>query len=327
MPGTIPQENTAGLESVPCPSCGAQGYYDYSGRDLMFGHHRRFDYFLCVSCRLSYIHPMPSTEEIAGFYPHDYPVYSRKQDARISRLKKAVLKYDYGYGHLDANRLDYGLAIISGQRAKITYPDYRTNGVLLDIGCSNGRHLKTMSRLGWNCVGVETNDIAVEQCRAARLTVHHGLLEDAAFPAGHFDAITARHLLEHVSDPKGFLSEVFRILKPGGQFMLETPNSDAVGRRWLKHAWYANDIPRHLFLQNIDSLRKLGQITGFIVGRIRHETSPGIFLNTVDYIYESKTSFSRRSALCRLAARIYTVIARSRGVGDTLTVSLHKPLA
>lgn len=237
MNGNTHPQYASSLESASCPVCGSSGYYDYSGRDLMFGHHRRYDYFLCISCRVTFIHPMPGGEEIARFYPSNYIVYDpSKRNARISRRKRAVLKFDHGYDHLDATRLDYWLAVLTGQRGKVEAFGYVEEGVLLDVGCGNGRYLETMRRLGWRCVGVETSDVAVEQCRSSGLTVHHGLLDDAGFPDAHFDVITARHVIEHVPDPKGFVAETFRILKPGGLFLLETPNSDALGRRWLKHA-------------------------------------------------------------------------------------------
>jgi SAM-dependent methyltransferase len=48
-------------------------------------------------------------------------------------------------------------------------------------------------------------------------------LEDISFPDGHFDVVIANHVLEHVSDDARALSEILRVLRPGGQAVLQTP--------------------------------------------------------------------------------------------------------
>lgn len=46
------------------------------------------------------------------------------------------------------------------------------------------------------------------------------------YPIGDnvFDKIYAKHIIEHLKDPKGFLKEIHRILKPGGTAFIETPH-------------------------------------------------------------------------------------------------------
>lgn len=39
-----------------------------------------------------------------------------------------------------------------------------------------------------------------------------------------FDIVFSDSVLEHVTDPAGFFSEVSRVLKPGGRFLAKTPN-------------------------------------------------------------------------------------------------------
>jgi SAM-dependent methyltransferase len=60
-----------------------------------------------------------------------------------------------------------------------------------------------------------------------------------------FDVVTAFDVIEHVSDPVGFLAEVAACLEPGGMFFASTPDVEslvakAFGRRW--HFYY----PYHL---------------------------------------------------------------------------------
>ena len=45
------------------------------------------------------------------------------------------------------------------------------------------------------------------------------LLED-----GHFTAVGAFNVLEHVDDPSGFLDELVRVTRPGGVVVVSSPN-------------------------------------------------------------------------------------------------------
>ena len=44
------------------------------------------------------------------------------------------------------------------------------------------------------------------------------------FPDGTFDACVSNYVIEHISDPKGHLQEVMRVLKPNGVYVFRTPN-------------------------------------------------------------------------------------------------------
>lgn len=44
------------------------------------------------------------------------------------------------------------------------------------------------------------------------------------FKDGAFDVVTANMVVEHVDDPRSFLSDILRVLRPGGRFIFVTPN-------------------------------------------------------------------------------------------------------
>ena len=62
-------------ENSTCPLCRGTGHHDFTGRDLMFGGDTEYAYHRCDSCGAVYQSPMPSPEQIAGFYPDNYTVY------------------------------------------------------------------------------------------------------------------------------------------------------------------------------------------------------------------------------------------------------------
>jgi len=54
-----------------------------------------------------------------------------------------------------------------------------------------------------------------------------------------FDEIYAKHIIEHLNDPQAFLSELCRILKPGGTLFVETPHfTSYVAYSEIQHTFF-----------------------------------------------------------------------------------------
>jgi ubiquinone/menaquinone biosynthesis C-methylase UbiE len=45
------------------------------------------------------------------------------------------------------------------------------------------------------------------------------------FKNNYFDFIICNHILEHIQDDKKAMSEIFRVLRPGGEVILQVPIS------------------------------------------------------------------------------------------------------
>jgi SAM-dependent methyltransferase len=137
-------------------------------------------------------------------------------------------------------------------------------GRLLDIGCGNGSFLSEANRLGWSATGIEIDPRAVRAGRTAGLDIREGGLPDTRLPGEHFDAVTLSHVIEHVHDPLAALAEVGRLLKPGGQVSLATPNLDSTGSSVFKQRWRGLEAPRHLVLFNPAALEAAVRAAGFV---------------------------------------------------------------
>ncbi|MCZ6596536.1 MAG: methyltransferase domain-containing protein [Planctomycetota bacterium] len=55
---------------------------------------------------------------------------------------------------------------------------------------------------------------------ASRIEYREADAKDLGFPDGSFDAVYSNTLLHHIEDPRPFLSEARRVLKPGGAFLI-----------------------------------------------------------------------------------------------------------
>lgn len=90
-------------------------------------------------------------------------------------------------------------------------------------------------------------------------TVIHDVHMGLPFPDGSAKSVILRHSLEHMDelskDPKPLLSEIQRILMPGGQFVYEGPNQIQNQPEWLKETWSEK-------FQNKTKGNQIGKIEG-----------------------------------------------------------------
>ena len=300
-----------GIEQPLCPICNGLASYEYSGRDLMYGLHARYDYFVCPACACVFQNPMPD----ASFYPDDYMVFDQEKRIRnISGLRLALLQQMLGYRHLH-NALPYRLlATMLSPFLRSPTPAWNGGGRMLDVGCGNGRFLTGMRSLGWSVAGVEFSEAGVKAARLSDLPVHHGDLASARFPDDSFDLITARHVIEHIPEQHLFMAELVRILRPGGRLVIETPCSTALGRQWFGTRWYANDIPRHLLLLSPANLERPGACHGLRKTAMIMDTTTKNFLNSLDYVLGNSGKPSRKIAWRGFLARISSGWRTARGV-------------
>jgi len=280
----------------------------------------RYDYYKCDACGVYFLHPMLDAAALAALYPENYVEPDDPGQTRaINPLKLARLRLRHGYAHLNVNPI---VAIV----AKLTAPfrgadraiDYAPGGRLLDVGCGNGRYLRTMRSLGWQVEGVELNRQSAEFCRSTGLSVHNGDLASAQFPSASFDVITARHVIEHIPTPQRFMAELARLLKPGGSLVVETPNFSSLGWALFGTKWYATGIPYHLMLFSPENLALLAGQHGLVVVRQDLETSQKLFLNSLDILFARTGKPSRKIKWRRFLARLFVGAAQRQGRGDVI---------
>jgi SAM-dependent methyltransferase len=102
---------------------------------------------------------------------------------------------------------------------------------VLDLGCRSGaltRHFLD----GNEVVGVDVDEAALAKAEERGITpVVADVKEPLPFPDEAFDAVVAGELLEHIDFPETVVSEVHRVLEPGGSFVGSVPNAFNVQRR------------------------------------------------------------------------------------------------
>ncbi len=235
------------MKYVICNYCGAdKPELVNQGPDLLLNRQTIFRLVRCQQCGLIYQNPQLTLEELPNHYPEEYRPYRLD----IQNETKITRRIDAQYG------LD--------RRCQQLISHYPAKGKLLDIGCATGLFINAMQIRGWQVKGVELSPYAAEYARQMfGLEVITGTLESAVLPPHSFDMVTMWDVLEHVVDPKETLSEISRILKPGGILALSLPNPDCVEARLFGPYWIGWDRPRHLHLFSTAVLQKYLTDAGF----------------------------------------------------------------
>jgi SAM-dependent methyltransferase len=246
--GTTPAAGMegGGASAIPCAVCGGVSF-------LPALQCEGFSYVRCPLCGLVQINPQPERssvhERYGSAFGGDYLRYELENEAAFLDLQLKTLS--------DA-RFD-------GEEALFFSLGHRR---FLDVGSATGALLEKMRERGWDAEGVEISPPMAGYARSARaLSIAETPLEECGFPEKSFAVVHASHLIEHLNRPADFAREVFRILIPGGLFLVTTPNIAGLQAR-LKGGRWRSAIYDHLYLFSVQTLSALLAKAGFKVEQI-----------------------------------------------------------
>ena len=97
-------------------------------------------------------------------------------------------------------------------------------GKALDVGCGVGQVVQRLMDAGHEAHGVEVSGPNIE--KAKRVSDRCQLYDGRTLPFGDatFDSVGALNVLEHVEEPEAFVTELVRVVKPGGKVVVSSPN-------------------------------------------------------------------------------------------------------
>jgi SAM-dependent methyltransferase len=138
---------------------------------------------------------------------------------------------------------------------------------VLEIGCGMGELVLGLSRAGYRCDGIDVSEVRIRRLQtlqSSQLQFH--LVEGTTLPFGPatFDAAISMQLFEHLhpDDANLHLQEVHRVLRPGGRYLLETPNR-LVGPGDVSRFFTETPQGFHLREYSISDMVKLLYAAGF----------------------------------------------------------------
>ena len=95
---------------------------------------------------------------------------------------------------------------------------------MLDVGCGAGQVVGRLTESGFEAHGVDVSEPNIERARqfSDRCRMYDG--KQLPFPDEHFASAGALNVLEHVEEPEAFVTEIVRVVQPGGRVLLSSPN-------------------------------------------------------------------------------------------------------
>lgn len=166
---------------------------------------------------------------------------------------------------------------------------FKPTDSVLDVGCGDARNYQSwLVKQVRDLNAIDISESGVKQAKRIGLDARvHDFSTRFPFETGQFDKAVCIEVLEHLYDPKFCVAETFRILKPGGMFILSVPNN-GYHRERLKALFRAElstsitDMSNewkgaHIRFYNQHSLERMLEVCGFEIEEVRSNDDGSVF--------------------------------------------------
>jgi SAM-dependent methyltransferase len=162
------------------------------------------------------------------------------------RQSPSILRYDY----LSLKSLSEDVGSLISKASGLTH-----GGLCLDIGCNTGPYTSYLGKAGYK---VESMDIE------PGAGTYVGFIEKIPLPDAKYDAVLCTQVLEHSEKPWLGVTEIARVLRPGGVAILSAP-----------HVWFFHPHPTDHWRFTQQGMRALCTEAGLEVIELRGQLGAG----------------------------------------------------
>ena len=284
----------------PCPACGGLAN---ATRLVVEG---RYRLFRCANCRTQFLRALEAEPEESRYWVHKQYKFDVYGSSDVKR------DYDQRY------RIILDRAVREGGKVSS----------VVDFGCGSGNFLSFAEREGLEATGVDVDASAVAAARSNSLRAFLSSEVDAHIRDYSVDMVTLWDVIEHISDPGAFLSEVLRKVRPNGLLIIETPDGTFPVRPLARFLHYISAgrirLVRRLYYWehkvyfSMEGLRRLLASNGCDVVTVMKLTSPHVKMAR---LFEMSADRGRLEA--RLISRFWPfleALTRTLGGGNKIVL-------
>jgi ubiquinone/menaquinone biosynthesis C-methylase UbiE len=183
-------------------------------------------------------------------------------------------------------------------------------GSVLDVACGPGILSAAIARSAREVVAFDLTPQmlkeAAQRCAGAGLdnvTFREGNATELPFADAAFDAVVTRLSVHHFDRPARVMSEIFRVLRPGGSFVLaDVISSEVPGESELQNAIEILRDPSHVRMLPESELTSLVRDAGFAIESLTSWDRPREFEEWMGIVNEASRVPPLRAVVRALAS-------------------------
>jgi ubiquinone/menaquinone biosynthesis C-methylase UbiE len=188
---------------------------------------------------------------------------------------------------------------------------------ILEIGCGIGSIVNHLSKHGYDVTGTDISNEAISYGlkKYGCLNLQVQPAEDLPFKDESFNVVLSFDLFEHIAQINRHVSEVYRVLRPGGYYLFQTPNklSNAIFETLYHKSFKWKRT--HPSLHSPAQLKKRLSGHGFEVTFVKMNPINEFTINKIRKKFGFLSSIFKHINFCRLPLGLQTnlyVVARKK---------------
>jgi SAM-dependent methyltransferase len=135
------------------------------------------------------------------------------------------------------------------------FSEQELNLQILDLGSATGGNTQHISSLGYDVTSLEYSEVGVQIQKSKGIPVVQADARDLPFPESTFDVVFCLDVLEHIIEDALVVSEIRRVLRPGGKFLISVPEDPKL---WSAHDVAVNHVRRYTKAGILEVLQSSG---------------------------------------------------------------------
>ena len=143
--------------------------------------------------------------------------------------------------------------------------------VVADVGCAGGSFLDHIAGIADRVVAIDPAEHYHADLAARGYPVYPSIAAARRATPASVDLAVSVQVIEHVTDPRGFLAEIAELVRPGGDIMVTTPNRADILMELASEdfpAFFYRTVHRWYF--DADALAACGAAAGLRTTATRH---------------------------------------------------------